>query len=224
MSKATPKDKTKKNKRALSVADVLSYNPEIIPFEGKWRQAIGLPELKGAWIVSGDSGEGKTSFAMQLGKYFCQIDKRVAYDSIEEGVSKSIQDAYIRTGMSDVSGKFLLLDKEPIAELKERLNKRRSPDVIFIDSVQYTGLTTREYKELVDDYPNKLFIFISHADGMKPKGALAQAIYYDAFVCIRVKDFIALITKSRYGGKGEITISEQLARERLEMAVKKEKE
>lgn len=222
MSKTTQKAKPQKNKRALSVADVLNYNPEIIPFEGKWRDAVGLPELKGAWIIDGESGEGKTSFAMQLGKYFCQIGRRTAYDSIEEGVSKSIQDAYIRTGMSDVSGKFLLLDKEPIGELKERLKKRRSPDVIIIDSVQYTGLTTKEYKELVDDFPNKLFIFISHADGLKPKGALAQAIYYDAFVCIRVKGFIAFVKKSRYGGAGKITISEHKAHEYWAMAQKKD--
>lgn len=217
---ATPK----KNKRALSVADVLNYNPEVIPFEGKWRNAIGLPELKGAWIISGDSGHGKTSFAMQLGKYFCQLSKRVAYDSLEEGISKSIKEVYVRTCMSDVSGKFLLLDKEPIAELKNRLIKRRSPDVIFIDSVQYTGLKTKEYKELVDSFPNKLFIFISHADGLKPKGALAQAIYYDAFVCIRVQGFIAFIIKSRYGGAGEITISEQKSTEYREMEQKKNNE
>lgn len=208
MSKAT-----KKNKRALSVADVLNYNPEVLPFTGEWREAIGLPELKGSWIIYGESGSGKTSFTLKLGKYFAQIGKRVAYDTIEEGVSKSIRDAYIRTSMSDVAGKFILINKEPVNELKERLKKRRSPDVIIIDSVQYTGLTTKEYKELIDSFPNKLFIFVSHADGLKPKGALAQAIYYDAFVCMLVKGFKALVKKSRYGGVGEITISERLAQE-----------
>lgn len=207
----------KKTKRALSVADVLNYCPSTIPFEGKWRDAIGLPELKGAWIVSGDSGEGKTSFAMQLGKYFASLGLRTAYDSIEEGMSGSIQEAYIRAGMGEVSGKFLLLDKEPVPELRGRLRKRRAPEVIFIDSVQYTGLTAREYKALVDEFENKLFVFISHADGNQPKGALAQAIYYDAFVCIKVKGFKAFTTKSRYGGNGEIIISEQKAREYWEL-------
>lgn len=224
MSKATPKDKIKKSKRALSVSDMLNYSPEVLPFTGEWREAIGLPELKGAWIVFGDSGNGKTSFALKLGKYFAQIGKRVAYDSIEEGVSLSMREAYIRTGMSDVAGKFILLDKEPIAELRTRLEKRRSPDVIIIDSVQYTGLTTKEYKELVDDFPNKLFIFISHADGLKPKGALAQAIYYDAFVCLLIKGFKALVKKSRYGGNGEITISERLAQEYWSIAESRDNE
>lgn len=220
MSKANPK----KNKRALSVSDMLNYSPEVLPFTGEWREAIGLPELKGAWIVFGDSGNGKTSFALKLGKYFAQIGKRVAYDSIEEGVSLSMREAYIRTGMSDVSGRFILLDKEPITELRMRLKKRRSPEVIIIDSVQYTGLTSKEYKELVDDFPHKLFIFISHADGLKPKGALAQAIYYDAFVCLLIKGFKALVKKSRYGGNGEITISERLAQEYWCIAESRDKE
>ncbi|NDV45482.1 ATP-dependent serine protease [Paludibacter sp. 221] len=220
MSEVTPR----KNKRALSPNEVATYKPEVLAFTGEWRGAIGLPELKGAWIVFGDSGHGKTSFALKLGKYFAQLGKRTAYDSIEEGLSLSMRDAFLRTGMSDVSGKFLLLDKEPISELKERLKKRRSPEVIIIDSVQYTNLKTKEYKELIDDFPNKLFIFISHEKNGEPKGALAQAIYYDAFVCIRVQGFIANVTKTRYGGAGEITISEQKAREYWAMAKKKEKE
>jgi hypothetical protein len=83
--------------------------------------------------------------------------------------------------------------------------------------VQYTGITPKEYKELIDEFSNKLFIFISHADGLKPKGALAQSIYYDAFVCIRVEGFKAFVQKSRYGGNGEIVISEQKAREYWEL-------
>lgn len=218
MSKSTLNtDPKKKPKKALSVADVLSYKPNTIPLEGKWRDMIGEPELKGAWIIYGESGEGKTSFAMQLGRYLCSVNDqlwyRTAYDSIEEGLSFSIQESYRRTGMANVSGRFLLLDKEPIADLKERLRKRKSPDIIFIDSVQYSRLTKREYKELIDEFSNKLFIFISHADGSTPKGALAQDIYYDAFVCICVKGFIASVTKSRYGGNGEIVISEKKAKE-----------
>ncbi|HML64673.1 MAG TPA: ATP-binding protein [Dysgonomonas sp.] len=207
----------RKPKKALSVADVLSYKPKTIPFEGKWRDAIGLPELKGSWLIYGDSGMGKTSFAMQLGRYLCSINEslwfRTAYDSIEEGLSSSIQEAYKRTGMANVARRFLLLDKESIEDLQIRLKERRSPDVIFIDSVQYAELTRKTYKELVDMFGAKLFIFISHADGDKPKGALAQSIYYDANVCIYVHGFVANVTKSRYGGSGEIVVSESKRQE-----------
>lgn len=217
MSNPKEQAKPRKPKKALSVADVLSYNPKTIPFEGKWLEAIGEPELKGSWIIFGGSGMGKTSFAMQLGRYLCSINDnlwyRTAYNSLEEGISKSIQSAYKRTGMANVSKRFLLLDKEPIEDLETRLKDRRSPDIIFIDSVQYSGLTRKTYKELVDTFSNKLFIFLSHADGDNPKGALANDIYYDANVCIMVKGFIATVTKSRYGGNGEITVSESKAKE-----------
>lgn len=207
-----------KPKKALSVADVLSYNPTTIPFEGKWLDAIGEPEIKGSWLIYGDSGMGKTSFAMQLGRYLCSVnDKlwfRTAYNTIEEGLSKSIQDVYKRTGMANVARRFLLLDKEPIEQLKIRLKARKSPDIIFIDSVQYAELTRKTYKELVDMFGSKLFIFISHVDKQyEPRGALAQSIYYDANVCIRIEGFLATVTKSRYGRQGEIIISEKKYKE-----------
>lgn len=227
MNEANDNKKATKLKRALSVSDVLSYRPQTVPITDKWKDAIGLPELKGSWIIYGGSGEGKTSLCMQFGKHLSQIVKhktkkneiyyRTAYDSIEEGLSATIQDAYIRTGMSDVAGWFDLLDKESIDELRIRLKMKRSPDVLFIDSVQYTGLTPMQYKAFVNDFPDKLFIWLSHADGLNPKGALAQAIYYDANVCMLVKGFKAFVKKSRYGGSGEIVISETKAREYYEI-------
>lgn len=55
--------------------------------------------------------------------------------------------------------------------------------------------------------------WISHAKGLMPKGVLAEDIYYDANVCIMVKGFKAMVVKSRYGGNGEIVVSEQKMRE-----------
>ena len=37
-----------------------------IPFTGAWADAFGNPERKGVWFVWVQSGNGKTSFIMQL--------------------------------------------------------------------------------------------------------------------------------------------------------------
>ncbi len=179
-----------------------------LPFEGAWYALVGEPEIAGAWLIWGESGNGKTRFALQLCKYlaaFC----RVAYNSMEEGASKSMKKAFREVGMNEVRRQVILLDNEPISELKERLRKRRSPDALVIDSVQYSGMNYRDYVALRREFPNKLFILISHADGKNPAGSTAKSIRYDAFVKIRIEGYKAFAL-SRFGGTTkEYTIWEE---------------
>jgi hypothetical protein len=194
-------------KRALSVTDLKAYQARVLPFEGSWLGAIGQPELRGSWIIWGNPANGKTRFALQLAKYmagFC----RVAYDTLEEGLSLSIKEAVMGCAMNDVSRSFMLLDQEPVAELIQRLHRRKSPEVVVIDSLQYTGITYAEYKKLRDGFPGKLFIFVSHADGKEPKGNVGKSVRYDAFVKIYVEGYKAF-AQSRYGGGAEYTIWEK---------------
>lgn len=190
--------------RALTVSDLLAYKAVTLDFEGKWLASIGCPELTGSWIIWGNSVNGKTRFALQLAKYIAGF-RRVAYNSLEEGKSKSIRGAIIDIGMKDVQRRFLLLDKEPVKELIERLSRPKSPDVIFIDSLQYTGLSYAEYKLLRDRFRNKMFVFISHAEGREPKGNVGKSIRYDANVKIYVEGYKAF-PQSRYGGGEEFVI------------------
>lgn len=197
--------------RALSIENIINYNPVTLDFEGHWLSAFGKPELCGSWLVWGASGHGKTRFVLQLCRYLCRFG-RVAYDSLEEGLSKSMQNAILDVGMKDAARRFVLLDKEHIADLIERLRQRKSPDVIVIDSVQYTGMTYNDYKKLRDEFPRKLFILISHADGKEPAGRVAKSIRYDAFIKIRVEGYKAFPV-SRYGGGKAFTIWEKGATE-----------
>ena len=102
--------------RAASLEQVLRTRFKVLPFEGEWKESIGCPELTGSWIIWGNSGNGKTRFALQLCKYLCQFG-RVAYDRLEEGVSVSLVKAIKETNMMDVRRKFVVLDKEPIDQL-----------------------------------------------------------------------------------------------------------
>lgn len=193
--------------RALSIENIINYNPVTLDFEGRWLASFGKPEQCGSWLVWGASGHGKTRFVLQLCKYLCRFG-RVAYDSLEEGLSKSMQNAILDVGMKDTARRFVLLDKENIADLIERLQRRKSPDIIVIDSVQYTGMTYNDYKKLRDEFPRKLFILISHADGKEPAGRVAKSIRYDAFVKIRIVGYKAFPI-SRYGGGEAYTIWEK---------------
>lgn len=181
-----------------------------MPFQGKWQESFGEPERNGVWILWGQSGNGKTSMAMQMAKYFTQFG-RVAYNSLEEGARKSLQLAIKRSNMHLVSKKFIILS-EDMEDLRERLGKQKSPDIIIIDSFQFTGMSKLQYKALKKDFPKKLFIFISHAEGKQPEGRAAKFVKYDADVKIHVEGYRAFII-SRFGGGEPYTIWEEGAAE-----------
>jgi len=195
------------DKRAISVTELINTKFKVMEFKGAWKRALGQPELSGTWIVYGNPKNGKTRFVLQLCKYLTQFT-RVGYDSLEEGVSVSFTQAIKEVNMLDVKCGFVIYDKEPVAMLRERLKKQKAPGVVVIDSLQYTGLTYSDYKKLKDEFRNKLFIFISHAEGREPAGRVAKSVKYDANIIIRVEGFRAFAT-GRYGGGDPYTIWEE---------------
>ena len=201
--------------RAASVEQVLRTRFKVLPFEGEWKEAIGCPEMTGSWIIWGNSGNGKTRFALQLCKYLCRFG-RVAYDSLEEGVSASLMKALQETSMMDVRRRFVVLDKEPIDQLMERLSKAKSPDVVCVDSLQYTGMSYEQYKALKERFPKKLFIWISHAEGAQPEGRVAKKVRFDSNVKVFVQAYRAQPV-SRYGGGKPYIIWEDGYRENFEL-------
>lgn len=184
-------------KRALSVKDILSKKYEVFPFEGKWKEAFDTPERTGVWFIWGNSGNGKTSFVMQLCKELCKYD-RIAIDSLEEGTRLTVQNNLRRFGMAGVSRQLAFI-KEDIPALKERLRRHKSYNIIVIDSFQYTRMTYGEYIQLKEEFPDKLFIIISHARGKNPKGDAATSVMYDADLKIWVEGYVAY-SKGRYRG------------------------
>ncbi len=185
--------------RAISNINVLAARFETVEFAGEWLASFGRPELRGTWIIWGGSGSGKTTFTLMLCKYLANFG-RVAYNSLEQGLSLSLQKAWERVGMGEAGNSVILLNKEELPELRARLSKRKSPEIIIIDSVQYLdGFNWTSFKKLKREYPDKLFIFISQADraGKDPDGKLAGKIRYDAEIKIKVEGFKAFVT-TRY--------------------------
>lgn len=179
-----------------------------IPLEGRWRELMGQPQLKGGILIWGDSAQGKTSFALQFAKELSRYEP-VLYDTLEEGISESIRAACVREKMVEVGNRVLLLDNEPVPELIERLSRPKSRNVVIVDSLQYTGMTFETYKELLESFPKKLFVFISHADGKEPAGRIATQVKFNANVKIRVAGFTAYAI-SRYGGGTPYVISDEM--------------
>lgn len=186
-------------KRAISISDLEKLSPRLLPFEGEWYNLMGCPELKGTWLIWGDSGSGKTRFSLQLAKYLSQW-VRIGYNSLEEGFSESLRIAFHECGMSEVKRRLVLYDQEPISDLIERIKAAKAPKVWIIDSLQYTGMNYLEYKDFRKLFHrDRLLILISHATGRLPEGRTANRIRFDAFIKIRIEGYRAF-AMSRYGG------------------------
>lgn len=197
-------------RKALSPNQVFSMKKESFDLSEEWQAAFGAPETCGTWFVWGQSGNGKTSFMVQLARELCRHG-RVIYDSLEEGFALSFREQLRRHDMLDVNGRLLLVE-EDMAILRQRLEKRRSPRIVIIDSLQYTGLTFETYRELVTSLPRHLFIISCQARGNKPDGRSANRIMYDAMLKIWIEGYRAF-SKGRFIGEvGHIDIWEEGSR------------
>jgi len=178
-----------KIRKAVSIAEIMKTNFKDIPFTGEWQNLLGRPQMSACWIIWGQSFNGKTSFSLQLAKELTKYGK-VLYNSMEEGIRKSMKEALVRNHMQEVKDSFHLVS-ETMENLEIRLNRRKQADIIFIDSLQYSDVNKAYYKKLKAKFPKKLFIWISHAEGKQPKGRFADFVRYDCDVKIRVEGYKA---------------------------------
>lgn len=153
-------------------------------FDGPWLASFGRPVLKGIWMVWGVSGVGKTNFLLQLAKYLSQfVPNKVIYDSLEEGLSLTIQEAWQRNDLQAAGTKVGLYNAVELDELNIKLSRKKSPDVIIIDSIQKLKYKLRytDIDNMRKRHPNKLFIIISQVgERGEPKGEVAKAVRHDA--------------------------------------------
>ena len=193
----------KKINRAYSVSNVLTKKFHPLEFTGEWESTLGKPDKAFSAIIWGGTTNGKTEAAIKFAKYLTNFGK-VAYNSLEQGLSSTMQNALVRNHMESCGNSFMLLDREPFDELLIRMSKPKSPDFLFVDSVQYTRITKAQYYQLKELMlkKGKGIIWISQAKGSLPKGALADDIMYDVDLKLFVEGF-KLFPDGRLNGGGE---------------------
>lgn len=188
-----------KVQRAYSYSDIEKRNFKSIQvLDQDLKKHLGEPQLGNShWLVYGESGDGKTSYVLQIVKELCKNHK-VHYNTVEEGMKKSFKLALKRENMKSVTG--FNYQQEKLPSLKARLERTRQPKIVVIDSVQYffRGLQSKHYFDFIDQFKDTTFIWISAAEGKKPEGKIANDIYYDADIVINVKDFQAIVKKNRF--------------------------
>jgi hypothetical protein len=184
--------------RAFSVDDILKRKYKLIQWDGNWYDAFGFVSVTGIWFIWGNSGNGKTSFIIQLMKALARFFK-IVFVSLEEGSDFTVQKSYLTHNLTESRKRLVLIEDETIEEIEARMDKPKSPHVWIIDSFQYLGMNYKQYREFKCRHRNKLIIFISHADGKQPMGRSAKSVMFDATLKIFVEGYRA-ISKGRYIG------------------------
>jgi len=147
--------------RSLGVSSILNKNYHTLPFTGTWAQSFGTPSDPFHMLVYGHPKNGKTTFMMRFAKYLAINFGKVFYSSIEEGDTKTTQDAFVRERMHEIpDGRFMLGDQ-----------------YFFADLVEYLK--------------GKSFIIICWEQAGKPAGKFAKDIEYMVDIVVHVHDFRA---------------------------------
>lgn len=172
------------------------------------RESFGTLVMGFVMIIWGESGNGKSNLTMQVLRELIKYG-RVLYLGLEEGHRRTMQRlAETYFDLDEHQGRILWGNHEmTYEETKITLRKKKSPQIIVIDSVQYWDITYDLYKELKEEFPKKIFIFLSHAEGKQPEGKLAKRIKYDADIKVQVEGHIAFI-RSRFEGNKPYVIWE----------------
>jgi hypothetical protein len=193
-------------KRLISIKEITQKKFEEIDLGCEFTEMIGKPTLSGTWMIFGKSKNGKTSFSLQLASRLTFFEK-VLYLNVEERNSKAFQDGIVRNCQNIIESNIKFYTEiVTINELISFLKRKKSPKIIFIDSLQFYGLLWSEYKELKKIFKNKLFIYVSHERQGMPDSSCAVKIMRDSDVIVRVEDFMGYPV-SRYGGGETYVIS-----------------
>jgi len=194
--------------RAIGITEFLTKKFITYPLEGVWKAHLGLPERNFNMLVYGHSGAGKTDYVVKLSKELSPF-ARILYNSSEEGISATLQEAFIRNNMEQVKGRIILVN-DNFKDMVERLKKKASPMIVIIDSRDYMNLSTEQFKSLKKLFPRKAFIITCWESGGKPKSQHAKDIEYMCDIKVRVARFKAH-PRSRFGGNSIFTIWDKKA-------------
>jgi hypothetical protein len=195
--------------RVLTVRNIYDKQYETVEIDGVWRDVLGEVEANGAWLIYGKEKNGKT-WASLLLAWALSKNYRVLYISAEEGAGKALRDTLQRIGV-DARANIHFMEYEELHEVRARLSKRKSPEVVIFDNLTIYNdeLKGSALRQLLNDFDSKLLIFVAHEDRNEPYTASAKLVRKLAKVIIHVKGLACNISGRVPGGT--LVIDEQKA-------------
>jgi hypothetical protein len=187
--------------RALTIKNACDKKHDVFEMAGEWQKVLGNPETTGAWLIYGAEKNGKTWLALMLANYLSTFET-LYYMSAEEGISKAIVDALHRVNIDRDNRRITLNEYEPLDELYCRLKARRAPRIIVIDNLtSYNNeLKNGRLRQLLIDFPDRLFVFIAHEERKEPYTVTGKIVKKLAKIIIRVEGLACSVSGRCPGG------------------------
>jgi predicted ATP-dependent serine protease len=190
------KTKNLETDKIFSMKKIAGLKHQLLNFTGAWLDFFGQPQTNFFCVIHGMSGEGKSHFAMQLGKYLAERFGSVLYISGEEGFASTFQKKIETLGAS--------IERYYASEIKR--GEELLADVpnqyhfIIIDSLTNMDIDIDLMRTIRTKYKQSGIIAIcqSTKDG-KIRGS--YELVHDSDMAVKVVNGIATTTKNRFKEK-----------------------
>ena len=184
--------------RILSAANMSQLNTMLLNFQGAWLQLIGQPQTNFKMLVQGESGSGKSHFAIQLAQYLTGFG-RVLYVSGEEGFAATFQDK-IRTMGAHRHPNFYTGDFRTGTELLVE-----APNLyhfIVIDSINDMGISYEQYLQIIERFRQSgIIALFQNTKSGKFRGS--NEFIHKSDIALKLEKGLATTIKNRYKAIGE---------------------
>ena len=185
-------------KRIFSIDALKKKKYQSLELDPYYAELMGIPERILTVIMYGESGSGKSVFALKFAEYFANAFGKGFYNSHEEGANKTIQD---RVNNFDINAKRLwIADCYSFEEMCDHI-QRTYCKLIVIDSVKYMNFTIAQLKELRERFAKRhLTIVMVDFGSSKGSPASGKDLIHASDVKMYFKDG-RVHSISRYLGK-----------------------
>lgn len=193
-------------KRNYGVNEIASWTFTEPDLPQEWIDHLGELPVPFSMYVEGEGGHGKTEYVMMLSKMCAMFIGKVHYNNVEQGKHKGIKMSHARNKMAEeiTAGKWMYNNIRDYDEYCDKMINDR-PKVMIIDSISFWPLNVKQIQQLMEDFPNRCFVFVAYAaDSSKNR-----PIKHLCDIKIIVKDFKAY-ARGRFEGSKPFTISEMM--------------
>ena len=180
------------NKTITTLEDFQKVEFKTLKMSDEYRELFGNPHENFSMLVYGESGNGKSTWSINLAEYLANNHGKVLFNSSEEGLGETL-----KRKLANKNSQYLHLSEcKNFEDLKTALPKKGTYRFLVIDSVNDMNLTVKDLKELKNADDKRAIIFIMQATkGGEYKGD--SAFRHEADYMIKLENYIPICEKKR---------------------------